>query len=1726
MNNIKYKKCSKLLVLVIILAVLCTGFVSPTISTNSGDTNVAYTSSGEIADLDSEINRKNMLFTENDHLTNSDGQLSTDKIQDYPDYIKSRYPHAHKLSANLEDEQIFKIIPEEIFIKLTLEPGDYSYIGLEYGYYVSHLKAEDTYMVYIFDTQISKNNINGSENATDFAKMKISLLYYEEYEYIYNAETKSGIASIMMTYQVMRYVNSVVGLDNKPIFVPVFDYFAYEQYSTSNDIYMKDVAFAGNIFNKYHANVGQPNYMPYKDDGLYMMGTTTKYSGVTNSKNGFWQPIWDLTGTALGLIPYGGGILTIKDSIGQVGQFMGNLIQEGDEVSNENNNPTVIKEERTKNDQIKAYGSTLKNGRVGIYSDDSAPLLFGMPYMKSGELKTSYVENEFILTSHEDWEAEFIGNVSLKLVSKQNNGDLTLIKEINSNNYSIDLNSGTESDTFELYDNVAQEVYLAPNVAKEYAFTAPHSGKYEFKTYCDYNHTHGASCDAKIQLDPNIGKDVINGGKVSSVVLIKGETIKVTTNLVKGDQLAYYSISANYIPYSTSVDGGVCSIDLTGNVDYSYIEFEVLDSAAYNFEIAAKGTIKVELFSSNMIDTGSPIFTSILENSMIRANELDYVLAEYLTEGTYVAKVTAYNPTTVNFAVSSCDELNFGKDYVNGFNSQVFHKMSIYSDTNLVIESNNSASIDIYNESGRKLDYDITNGICDIYIASGVYYIKVEGQVNYKFTKEIESMNFGENQVSTFFEAGQKMMTLTSPTDFTISINHSSNVLVEVYDKNNNLISDLNNIKLLAFDTYFIKIKLNSGINCVVNVVVDAVVPDDSETEQISNVIGEDGYTVINYTPHFAGYFNHFISPNLDYEIYNKQINKLSDSVQFAYGQNYFIKIYGNVSEQFHMSFVNTDNTVVINDLNVVKNNQAYSFVVNQSSSFLFKAFKANFSIDIISLHGDIISRNLDIFGDGVSVEIQAGTYFIIPNTPNSSGWLSINDKNITPDDNQLKLDTNGSDIGLAAGASKRLYYAADVDATYYFEFSRNVPEDILSVYYYAGSEVKYMDLVRDQNNAEIFIFELIQDTTYYFTIENYTDVKYDFDISLYRPGKISSILIDNNVIEKNDVVELVIGETYSLTADFFYYCTNTPLYIEIGFDLFTIDSKNNITAVFNQDNVDRNTSIHVYTELNHFTINIELIAPYTVKSELSGNDLELSVKNVKNVGVMLPIGSTITTGAELQAGSIVDHSVADDFAFEMSFIGDSYQYSFKNDVKFIDANTTITIQVKIACGQGDYLNYNFDNNLVTKHILGSETSSADSRVYLRLDRSDKTLALTLQSNVETVIFADESFQREFTSFSLTMHADGQNDINIYIKNLNWHIKSSSDFAISSSRANTAFTIDGNVKFSGLAKTGLMNVKDSSFSGKGKFEVICDNTATQEDNGNGSNGISGLIAENIVIYKDSAISVKIQAGNGMSGKTGVDGKGTGLKYKGYDGRIGGRGGNGGIALQVTSFTNYSNTVAKAINGSGGAGSDGGDGANGAASCNKDLPGGAGGNGGGGGTGGAAGAYISIANVTIIKGNLASAGSGGNGGKGGDGNTDQPGETRSAPSAGGNGGNGGAGGATGSQGVGYPGNGGAGGQGGGAGGYYEGANGGNGGKGYIGGIGGDAGASATFARFDAKGGNGGKSFGYKDYSGGPPYYDTNVAGGRGGYRGSKADKIKACAGARGEFYFTHTGYTVY
>lgn len=77
-----------------------------------------------------------------------DLQNDADKIvQQYEEYIDERFEIGNmKAAEGITDEWIFQIVPKAVF---DMQPDDFLYIGIEYGFYVDYDSTADSYLVYL-----------------------------------------------------------------------------------------------------------------------------------------------------------------------------------------------------------------------------------------------------------------------------------------------------------------------------------------------------------------------------------------------------------------------------------------------------------------------------------------------------------------------------------------------------------------------------------------------------------------------------------------------------------------------------------------------------------------------------------------------------------------------------------------------------------------------------------------------------------------------------------------------------------------------------------------------------------------------------------------------------------------------------------------------------------------------------------------------------------------------------------------------------------------------------------------------------------------------------------------------------------------------------------------------------------------------------------------------------------------------------------------------------------------------------------------------------------------------------------------------------------------------------------------------------------------------------------------------------------------------------------------
>ena len=259
----------------------------------------------------------------------------------------------------------------------------------------------------------------------------------------------------------------------------------------------------------------------------------------------------------------------------------------------------------------------------------------------------------------------------------------------------------------------------------------------------------------------------------------------------------------------------------------------------------------------------------------------------------------------------------------------------------------------------------------------------------------------------------------------------------------------------------------------------------------------------------------------------------------------------------------------------------------------------------------------------------------------------------------------------------------------------------------------------------------------------------------------------------------------------------------------------------------------------------------------------------------------------------------------------------------------------------------------------------------------------------------------KFTNFAIKFHSDWDEDVIIEFIDFAYSApngKVSLDLSEISSK-NVQIIVTNNVEIrGGNAQSTSQNGFEAIVSASENLTFIGDNltvyggngaTATT-DGGNGSNGGTAIIANNISINMDTG-TLTVYGGNGGNGATGSKGKnGSDNDEPGSNGGNGGNGGNGASAIKCESITATETSTATLIagnGGSGGAGGRGGDGADDDAPAS--LKNGKGGNGGNGGNGGSCSSAL-VTNdsaetslIVLIDGTVGAGGVGGNGGDGGD-----------------------------------------------------------------------------------------------------------------------------------------------
>lgn len=603
-------------------------------------------------------------FTES---TNIEIDGTKENITGYESYINNTFRPGTKFEEKIYDEWIMKIVPSKLF---EYELQDCFYMGKEYGFFFDYDKDTDTYFIYLMLHYFDDQTVSGH------IVRKISPLYYEKYKY----DRIENKVSLLFTEEEDAD-GELESDEDKKIFI------TYSKYSDKKNVYLKNVAFNGNLYNANNYNIGEDDYIAEADNGGYFIGGSYKFKGVS-TQSGKTDFYYDMFKIALGI--FGGDKIGMAMTIMDMLTVTANGLQDAEsdfrkEITNENDYSFYVTDiERDK--QIQKYNHLLKDYLSVLNTpDNNDGVLFGIK-------NDSYIQSTFYYNFANQDNKEntgFVGRIKMDIVEENGNIVGSTVSPIASNLESNDYKSNIYDKRKEtIEEDKLIDIYNLVEGTCQLKFIAPENGLYTFESFGNikniFNSGKGVTED----------KDGVNQKLI--VELKKGEEfIFITQNI--SDKNGIYQIKVEFTPEEI-VLGETKTLNIKAG-ETEYFAFYNEDGIGFNYSIS-KGSFMAAVMSGN------------------RTNILNYISAENKTQsaisvgfkGKYLISINNFGDTDVDVEVAimpalaiSCgqaDEISIGHKVLYQIDS--LNATGIY---NLGASSSSPMQLNLYDENFRLIKW-------------------------------------------------------------------------------------------------------------------------------------------------------------------------------------------------------------------------------------------------------------------------------------------------------------------------------------------------------------------------------------------------------------------------------------------------------------------------------------------------------------------------------------------------------------------------------------------------------------------------------------------------------------------------------------------------------------------------------------------------------------------------------------------------------------------------------------------------------------------------------------------------------------------------------------------------------------------------------------------------------------------------------------------------------------
>ncbi|MDE6189783.1 MAG: hypothetical protein K2G37_05820, partial [Clostridia bacterium] len=1642
----------------------------------------------KVAYADSRIDGVNLEdicqeFTESEYFIVDNESHSVSEYEDYINKTFDVYNYDNRYDS-ASDEWISSIVPIQLFQQ---QAQDFLYIGKKYGFYFNYDKQEDRYLIYLMLHEYDGESISGHIYRT------ITPLYYEKYKF----NKESGRISL-------EHVTEYVPDDEHG----TVTYRYYQKYSNVKNVYLKNVAFNGSLYNLNSFNIDEVGYDGNKDNGGYFIGGSYLFKGVS-TQSGKTKFISDTFKIALGV--FGGdkvgAALAVADMLIATANGMQDAISDfRNEVTNEYDYSfSVVDIERE--EQIKKYGHLLKDYVSALDTPNTSDgVLFGTK-------RDSYVQSAFYFNfaNQEDKEnTGFVGKIKMDIVEENGNLLGSTVSDIASN---IESN-GYYSNIFDkrkisLVEDEYVDVYTLAGRNCQMTFDVPDNGVYTIETFGSVKNEFDVPSGQVYNKEDGINQKLI-------VELKRGDIFTFSSKNVSGDN-GIYKIKVEFTPDTIEL-GETKTLSIAAG-QREFLAFYNSEGAAFNYSIGSAGAYEVIL----MLGT--------------RSNVLDFKNVEYKTSfaspekesGKYLIGIrnNENRDVTIDLSLSGAKQIEGGQadEFALGHGAVYeITPLKASCEMNIGLQVSAPVNLSILSESFASIKEveNTANSSLTVLLEEGKkYFVFIESSNMYNKDAILSvaynptSLALGSNEIIN--NCGSIIYKISLKSEAEIRFDTLATAEISLFDNNWNEMEDVDGFyDIQKGEIYYIVFRADvNKFGATVSL---------NYTDDLTGNIGNNGFRYIRFVPEKSDYYN--VSGVDEYAWYDNFLRPFSGKL-YA-GDTYYLMIKGDNNAYYDIEILRNYVEIVLR-ANLNLSAGLYKIDIDEAGIYTISTTKANGAnafYDVIDSANTLISAAVAA-GDKYNQRFDIGSYFIEITSDDSIGLL-INKLNADDSSlNNILINEVEQSVVFVKNSDNNFVFTAPTSGEYYFKIayaSTSLSFDVTAadskLNKIATEIIKLGAFSNDTLNKRYGIkMELEANKTYYINIY-YTDANVSSltaevligvpsiikDVYLYAADYDDEItVINNGIAQGNQTVSM--GRTYVVTipnvkkvncqisgSTMNGICSLSDNKLTVNFD--SLYEGEDIYLMF----VDDTDSILV--------VGVKVNNPYYVRANYNRAEWNYSIELTDRYGNAQPDRENIKK-INLTIGDVLFEGI-DNSYFILTDI-ESCSNVLKSESFVLNSEVILEI---------DGNNYTVNAQQIVVDVLYLELKSnmgvaqgSDVVVINVKDDTAVNSVINISNGVKTMIIFGN--QKTVTNGKFKFNATG----NFLLFLVDYNSKSTSDNESinleSVTRAKVYSVGENNI--TGYSKDYLVKANDIEFWGNGTLKITGDNGvdgasgvdaslndgSVKDIDKHGKHGTNGTGAlECVSVAKIGDVAIILRGGNGGNGGNGgYGGDGEADKYAnevifpakdGTDGGNGGRGGNGG----ARGLGCKANTIGSGIaiidgsNGHGGAGGNGGrggDGSNGISyytdSNNTDSyyalsksssAGGNGGNGGNAGICGGGGACVKCGN----------GGNGGRGGDGGDGSSLEynrpsspiPSISYSGASHGGNGGRGGNGGYIGGEGG-------------------RGGNGGHGAKGQNASLFSKAEDGYPGAR-GGNGGNGGNGF----------YYGAGGSGGRGGIGGEGGNSM--------------------